>query len=74
MKIHTNTSDKLVKVIGEHCHLIEKEIINVLEFRAKVKQRAIVETAPVPRIYEEECAKAMLPSEREISEEAFSYA
>ena len=74
MKIRTNTSDKLVKVIGEHCHSTEKEIINVPEFRAKVRQGTIVETAPVPQIYEEECAKTTLPSEREITEQAFSYA
>ncbi|CAF1277492.1 unnamed protein product [Rotaria sp. Silwood1] len=68
-------SDQLVKIIGEHCHSTEQELIDVRELRAKVKQRAIDETTPIPRIYEEECAKAMLsntviallPSEREIN-------
>ncbi|CAF1323957.1 unnamed protein product [Rotaria sp. Silwood1] len=75
MKVHTNMNDQLVKVIGEHCHPTEQELIHVRELRAKVKQRAIDETTPIPRIYDEECARAMLsdtviallPSEREIN-------
>ncbi|CAF4000286.1 unnamed protein product [Rotaria sordida] len=51
------------------------EKIDVHELRGKVKQRAIDETTPIPRIYDEKCAKAMLsnaviallPSEREIN-------
>ncbi|CAF4680546.1 unnamed protein product, partial [Rotaria socialis] len=45
---------------GEHSHVPEKETIVVREFREKIKQRAIEETTPIPRIYDEECAKAML--------------
>ncbi|CAF4979696.1 unnamed protein product, partial [Rotaria socialis] len=41
-------------------HVPEKETIVVREFREKIKQRAIEETTPIPRIYDEECAKAML--------------
>ncbi|CAF4695774.1 unnamed protein product, partial [Rotaria socialis] len=52
-----------------------KETIEVREFREKVKQREVNETAPIPRIYDEECAKAklsdattaILPSEREMN-------
>lgn len=82
MKIHTNINDQLVKIIGEHSHPTEQEIILVLEFGTKVKERAVVETTPVPRIYEEECINAMLSniviamlhSECEISEQVLSYA
>ncbi|CAF4486644.1 unnamed protein product, partial [Rotaria magnacalcarata] len=56
-------------------HLPENEKIEVREVREKLKQRAINETTPIPRIYDEECAKAMLsttaiailPSEREMN-------
>ena len=59
-KIHTNLNDQLIKMTGEHCHPPEKEKIDVREFRVTVKQRVIDETTPVPRVYDEECAKAML--------------
>ncbi|CAF3832306.1 unnamed protein product, partial [Rotaria sp. Silwood1] len=75
MKVHTNVNDQLVKIIGEHCHPTEQELIHVREFRAKVKQRAIDETTPIPRIYDEDRARgmlsnvviALLPSKREIN-------
>jgi hypothetical protein len=75
VKIHTSINDEFIKMIGKHCHPAEEEIIGVREFRENVKQRAICETTPIPRIYDEECEKAMLspsaiailPSEREIS-------
>ncbi|CAF1054091.1 unnamed protein product [Rotaria sordida] len=68
-------NSQLIKTIGDHNHLPEKEKLEVREFREKVKQRAINETTPIPRIYDEECAKAMLsdaaiavlPSEREMN-------
>ncbi|CAF4390703.1 unnamed protein product, partial [Rotaria sp. Silwood2] len=49
------------------------EKIDVRKFREKVKQLVICETTPIPRIYDEECAKAILsiaatvalPSKRE---------
>ncbi|CAF2058936.1 unnamed protein product [Rotaria magnacalcarata] len=74
-KTHTNTNDHFIKMIGEHCHSAESEMIDVREFRENVKQRAIHETTPIQRIYDEECAKAILstaaiailPSEREIN-------
>lgn len=76
-KIHTNINDHFIKMIGEHCHPAESERIDVREFRENVKQRAIHETTPIPRIYDEEYAKAtlstaaiaILPSEREISKQ-----
>ncbi|CAF1405954.1 unnamed protein product [Rotaria sordida] len=62
-------------MVGEHCHLQESEKIDIHAFREKVKQRVIDETIPIPRIYDEECAKttlstaviAVLSSEREIN-------
>ncbi|CAF3904870.1 unnamed protein product [Rotaria sordida] len=77
VKVHTNTNDKLIKMVGKHCHLQESEKIDKRAFREKVKQRVIDETTPIPRIYDEECAKttlstaaiAVLPSEREISKQ-----
>ncbi|CAM4843789.1 unnamed protein product [Rotaria magnacalcarata] len=74
-KIHSNTNDHFIKMIGEHRHSAKSEMIDVREFRENVKQRAIHETTPIPRIYDEECAKAILstaaiailPSEREIN-------
>ncbi|CAF2843341.1 unnamed protein product [Rotaria sp. Silwood2] len=76
-KIHTNINDHFIKMIGEHCHPAESERIDVREFRKNVKHRAINETTLIPRIYDEECAKAMLstlsiailPSEREINKQ-----
>ncbi|CAF5225535.1 unnamed protein product, partial [Rotaria magnacalcarata] len=79
-KIHTNTNNQLTKMTGEHSHVPEKETIVVREFREKIKQQAIEETTPIPHIYHEECAKAMLstaaiavlPSECEISKQLLS--
>jgi hypothetical protein len=76
-KVHTNMNDQLIKIVGEHCHLQESEKIDIRTFREKVKQRVVDETTPIPRIYDEECARAMLsaaaiaalPSEREISKQ-----
>ncbi|CAM4888715.1 unnamed protein product [Rotaria socialis] len=55
-KIHTDVNGHLVKINDEHSHPSEKETIEVREFREKVKQRAVNETTPIPRIYDEECA------------------
>ncbi|CAF2875167.1 unnamed protein product [Rotaria sp. Silwood2] len=56
-KIHTDLNDKLLKTIDDHSHPSEKEVIQVREFREKVKQRAVNETTPIPRIYDEKCEK-----------------
>lgn len=62
-KIHINNNNEFIKMIDDHNHLAEEEKINIRVFREKVKQRAIEETTPIPRIYDEECGKALLPSE-----------
>ncbi|CAF2061252.1 unnamed protein product [Rotaria magnacalcarata] len=64
-----------VKINDDHNHPSEKETIEVRDFRENIKQRAINETTPIPRIYDEECAKAklsdtttvILPSGREMN-------
>ena len=74
-KIDTNLNDELLRTINEHCHPAEKENVDRRAFREKIKQRAIAETTPILRIYDEECSKAMLtaatiavlPSEREMN-------
>ncbi|CAF1192349.1 unnamed protein product [Rotaria magnacalcarata] len=74
-KVHTDLNNGLMKTVGYHSHLPEKEKLEVRELREKIKQRAINETTPIPRIYDEECTKAMLsntaiailPSEREMT-------
>jgi hypothetical protein len=79
-KIHTDIHNEFIRQINGHCHPAEEEKA-IREFREKVKSRAIQETTPIPRIYDEECEKAMmslavislLPSEREISKQIFSY-
>lgn len=78
-KVHTKNSNVFDKMIDDHNHLAEQENIEIRIFREKIKQRAIEETTPIPRIYDEECAKALfsneiiaiLPSEREISKMLF---
>ncbi|CAF3192503.1 unnamed protein product [Rotaria socialis] len=80
-KVHTDLNNGLMKTVGNHSHLPEKEKLEVREVREKIKQRAINETTPIPRIYDEECAKAMLsntaiailPSEREMSKKILFY-
>ncbi|CAF0891709.1 unnamed protein product [Adineta steineri] len=74
-KIHTTLNDVVEEIVNEHNHPPEKEKIEVRKFRAKVKERAMKETTPIPQIYEEECARMMLSfaaiaillSEREMS-------
>ncbi len=58
-----------------HNHPPQKEKTKAREFREKVKRSAINETTSIPRIYDEECEKALLsiaviavvPSETEMS-------
>ncbi|CAF5175912.1 unnamed protein product, partial [Rotaria magnacalcarata] len=57
-KVHTDLNSRFIKIVGDHNHFPEKEQLEIREFREKVKQRAIHETTPIPRIYDEECAKA----------------
>ncbi|CAF3127139.1 unnamed protein product, partial [Rotaria sp. Silwood2] len=52
-------NEKFVKAGDDHTHSLEKRNIEVREFYEKVEQRAINETASIPRIYNEEYAKAM---------------
>ncbi|CAF3029580.1 unnamed protein product [Rotaria socialis] len=71
----TTTTTKYWKCVVNSCSAKIHTDVNVREFREKVKQREVNETAPIPRIYDEECAKAklsdattaILPSEREMN-------
>ncbi|CAF0838537.1 unnamed protein product [Rotaria sordida] len=50
-KVHTDLYRQLFKTIGDHNHRPKKEKLKVHEFREKVKQRAINETTPIPRMF-----------------------
>ncbi|CAF4072993.1 unnamed protein product [Rotaria sordida] len=63
------------KVNGDHVHPQEPEKVEIRTFKQILKERAINEVTPIPKIYDEESAKAnlttssiaVLPSEREMS-------
>ena len=61
--IHTDLNHIFLLTSGEHNHLLEPGDQEVQEFRAALKQRAINETTPIPKIYDEEIAKAQFPTE-----------
>ena len=77
MTLHTDKNDVLIKIKGEHSHPPEPEKLEVRTFKQVLKERAINETTPIPKIYDEESAKAgltassiaILPSEREMSKQ-----
>ena len=77
-KANTHAYNTLTKQTDEHCHPAGEDK-TIREFRTKVKERAVKETTPIPRIYDEECEKVMLslaaisilPSERELSKQHF---
>ena len=60
--VHTNVNNVFIKNNGQHQHLPVPEHIEVRDFKWKVKQRVVNETATVPKIYEEELASANLSS------------
>ncbi|CAM4837861.1 unnamed protein product [Rotaria magnacalcarata] len=51
-KVHTDLNSQFIKIFGDHNHFPEKEQLEVRKFQEKVKQRAIHETTPIPRIYD----------------------
>ena len=75
--LHTDKNGILIKIKGDHCHPPEPEKLEIRTFKQVLKERAVNETTPIPKIYDEESAKAgltsssiaILPSEREMSEE-----
>ncbi|CAF4832204.1 unnamed protein product [Rotaria socialis] len=72
---HTDINDVLVKVKGDHSHPPEPDEIEIRKFKQHLKQRAIQETVPIPKIYDEESSRfcltslsiAILPAQREIA-------
>ncbi|CAF5134618.1 unnamed protein product, partial [Rotaria magnacalcarata] len=73
--LHTDLNDVLVKVKGDHSHPPEPDEIEIRKFKQNLKQRAIQETVPIPKIYDEESSRfcltslsiAILPAQREIA-------
>ncbi|CAM4872329.1 unnamed protein product [Rotaria socialis] len=73
--LHTDLNDVLVKVKGDHSHPPEPDEIEIRKFKHNLKQRAIQETVPIPKIYDEESSRfcltslsiAILPAQREIA-------
>ncbi|CAF1609210.1 unnamed protein product, partial [Adineta ricciae] len=55
--VHTDKTDNYLQSNGEHNHLIEPEELEVQRFRIALKDRVINETAPIPKIFDEEIAK-----------------
>jgi hypothetical protein len=54
----TDQNDNYLQSNGEHNHLVELEELEVQRFRTALKDRVINETAPVPKIFDEEIAEA----------------
>lgn len=72
---HTDWNNVLLKVNGNHSHVIEPEKKEIHIFKQAAKQRATKESTPIIKMYEEESAKrilqfstiGILPSQRCIS-------
>ncbi|CAF1246239.1 unnamed protein product [Adineta ricciae] len=60
--VHIDKTDNYLQSNGEHNHLIESEELEVQRFRIGLKDRVINETAPIPKIFDEEIAKARFSS------------
>ena len=59
--LHTDANDQFKALKGDHSsHLSSPEHIEILNFKANVKERVTTETTPIVRIYDEELAKAQL--------------
>lgn len=56
--IHTDIDKNLLKLNEKHNHLLEPEHLQVHKFRNILKERAINETAPIQKIFDEELSKA----------------
>jgi hypothetical protein len=61
--IHTDLNNIFLVASGEHNHLLEPGDQEVQEFRVALKQRAINETTPIPKIDDEEITKAQFSPE-----------
>jgi len=61
--IHTDLNCNFMQSNGKHNHLIEPEEMEVKHFRDALKERAINETTPISKIYDEEMVKAHFSSE-----------
>ncbi|CAF1222016.1 unnamed protein product [Rotaria sp. Silwood1] len=61
--VHTSLKDVVLKVTRDHNHLPHSENIQLKQFRTKVKERAMKETTPIIKIYEEEVISSQMPPE-----------
>ncbi|CAF3506908.1 unnamed protein product, partial [Rotaria sp. Silwood2] len=59
----TSLKDVVLKVTGDHNHLFHPENMQLKQFRTKVKERAMKETTPIIKIYEEEVISSQIPPE-----------
>jgi hypothetical protein len=55
--VHTDRNNNFLNATGEHNHLVEPEELEIERFRRVLKDRVVNETAPIPKIYDEEIAK-----------------
>jgi hypothetical protein len=58
--VHTNTNNDFLKSVGNHGHIPTPEQIELRDLKKKVKDRVQLETASIPKIYQEELARANL--------------
>lgn len=61
--IHTDLDKNLLKSNERHNHLLEPEHLQVHKFRNILKERAINETVPIQKIFDEELSKAQFSSD-----------
>lgn len=61
--VHTDADKTFLKSSGEHNHLLEPEDLQVHKFREVLKERVVNETTPIPKIFDEELAKAQFSPE-----------
>ncbi|CAF1113910.1 unnamed protein product [Rotaria magnacalcarata] len=58
--IHTNTTDELICINGNHNHSANPDQLEAKLLRDKMKERILSETTSITKIYDEEIAKANL--------------
>ncbi|CAF5220154.1 unnamed protein product [Rotaria magnacalcarata] len=58
--IHTNTTDELICINGNHNHSANPDQLETKLLRDKMKERILSETTSITKIYDEEIAKANL--------------
>lgn len=62
-KVHTDLDYNYLYAHGDHSHLLEPEIVEVQHFCGVLKARAVNETIPTCKIYDEEIVKGQFSSQ-----------